>query len=705
MSKFLFSLFAFAATPAFASVDLNFDSYAAQYTKPAYFQDNNSAFLARLKLLDSLPSGSQVKIATFEFDNGVVARTLAHHLCVTARRGVSVEMLVDAKSGSLAGQTNAWNGTDDAKTQEEIFQYLANCGVTVHIHNDVQDYIIALGSHLPNFMGGPQYNASSVDPVSLYLRVVTVTSRLAGMADNAGKSAGANISTWNLLANLRDFGLNMKDVMGKGDAFPVPAGPAGSTNDTSSATKAMNAWQAMVNDPIWDQASGDQLKKVVDSLTGQLNRSTDDIGQSVYALRRYNRLNHRKLFLVQSPSGAGCFVLGGRNLGDDYLSGQPTSFFDGDLLLCTHHGADAATAFQQAKDSFKDLVSNHADGHYRLPNSDIPMRDIPVRKNYAFQLLWAPASQPPISVASYLKMANTLPTEKGSLLPLISWDDSNRIEPALELSGVSGFTVLTSSLDPAEDQVKARFLKLIDSEQKEIYVETPYAVFAADVRAAFEAAMKRGVKVHIVTNGFFTSDGASKIGTILMNPWYRAMNKLYPANFDLKQTSAHTSHMTHFKFAAFACQPGLAGFASSRAYILGSHNFHPRSGLSDKEHAVAWKSALGACSPLSSDALVASRAQMYANYPTRDHGSVLESYSEVGEELIKMANGGFDGGEDLKLSNHKSLATNTLSVLYSPRTDARGNSSYVLWQGNRIYQVLMPKLEQSGLYDLFASLF
>lgn len=698
------SMFALAAPSANAAPPaLTFSTYAALYPKPAFFDHNNDAFLARLKMLDSLPKGSKAEIATLAFDNGVVTRTLARHLCRARKNGVQIDLLTDSKSGSVAGRVNAFNGTDDAATQEEIYQYLANCGVRVHIHNEIQDFVIALGSHLPNFFSDPNKNGHSVFPLSVLFRVNAVTSKLGALADWATGSSGITAKSNGLLTNLRDFALNVKDVVGKGDSFPTGT----SADDASSAAaKATAAWDNLIKDPIWDEATGPQLKNTLDLLSKQIF-ADPDLAPTFQSIRHFNRLNHRKLFLVEAPNGAGCFFLGGRNLGDFYLTEQDTSYFDGDLLLCTHQGADAKQAYDDAKKSFADLLTNKADAFFRLPNADVQIVDIPVRQDYQYKLLFQAPGSGSTTPAAYLKTANTIqPAGSHEVLPSIAWPDAKRVEPSLELpDGSQGFKLLVSGFDPKQDQVKSRFLALLARETKEVYLETPYAVFDSDMRSAIEAALKRGISIHIVTNGFFTSDGSSKLAAILMSPWYQAMEKLYPSVFDIKMTSAHTTHMTHFKFAAFACQPGGAPGGFSRSFILGSHNFHPRSGNSDKEHAITWSTGAGDCQPVASDPLVASRYQMYKSFPTKDGATVLEHYPRVEDEVLKMHLGGFDGGGDLKLANHKALADNTIQILYWTGERTNGDTGIGVRQGDRFYHVLLPKFEAGGIYDLLAQLF
>src|SRR5690606_17920173 len=90
----------------------------------------------------------------------------------------------------------------------------------------------------------------------------------------------------------------------------------------------------------------------------------------------FNRLNHRKLFYVESPTGETCFILGGRNLGDHYLHWEmrTDSFVDGDMLICDHHldpNKKDDNVVAQASESFDEIFYAKDDGL----RTDDPLHD------------------------------------------------------------------------------------------------------------------------------------------------------------------------------------------------------------------------------------------------------------------------------------------------------------------------------------------
>ena len=105
----LFAAACASFTRAPSSAGTPFASMVAEISAPQLYFSNDAAFAARLKLLDFAPTGSRALISTFVFDNGEVVREFAPHVCEAARRGVSVRLLVDSKSGGQAGIPDLFN--------------------------------------------------------------------------------------------------------------------------------------------------------------------------------------------------------------------------------------------------------------------------------------------------------------------------------------------------------------------------------------------------------------------------------------------------------------------------------------------------------------------------------------------------------------------------------------------------------------------
>ena len=443
----------------------SFNSATQRWESPQLFFTNEKAFQARLFLLDQAPRGSVVKILTFLYDYGDSTKKLASHICQAEQRGVDVYLTMDSKSGSIPGQPNVF---DQPKT-EELYQYMANCGADVKVHNHIGDFNVVRGMGIPK---------------RKYLGVRT-------------------------------------------------------------------------NSPL-------------------------------------NRLNHRKLFWVQSPGGQTCFILGGRNLGDHYQAWHHDSFIDGDILYCKHHGKNAdEEVIVSAENSF-DSIWNDRDDNVEF----YPVRE---NKSYTFQ---------DISFAKRKSCSKGHSTSNENVVPLPC---EIPFVKGLDLNLAHNWRLKTSVWDPEKDYVRQALYEMIQKEQAEIYIETAYFDYDDDMEKHLIDALERGVDVTLISNSLFTSDAGAKalslsrgrfIQDLLRNYGREAFRSQFSdyvkSRESAKQyadrqgkgvfrffvTSIYSGHMIHFKGAGFKCQKNANGY--KKTFLLGSHNFHVRSGLSDKEHALIW---------------------------------------------------------------------------------------------------------------------
>ena len=172
----------------------------------------------------------------------------------------------------------------------------------------------------------------------------------------------------------------------------------------------------------------------------------------------------------------------------------------------------------------------------------------------------------------------------------------------------------TSIWNPKHDDIRKSLHDMVKREQAEIFIESAYMDFDPQLEKHLEDALKRGVRVTIISNSVFTSDGASKLISFSRGQYINELLGKYAdqfswdfganyyenarrqrphdpnqkGRFDFYLTTPYTGHMTHFKGAGFKCQKGDDG-SYYKTFIIGSHNFHRRSGVSDKEHALIWK--------------------------------------------------------------------------------------------------------------------
>ena len=484
--------------------ETDWTEHFAKFKAPHVLFDNKGAFKMRKLLLDYAPKGSEVAILSFVVENGEAVRSLAAHVCKAASRGVKVKWLTDSKSGSIPGAPNPFN----QPVMEELFQYMANCGAEVRIHNFMSQF-----------------------------------SQIAGRS--------------------------------------IPARKYLFVKDKAQAT--------------------------------------------------VNRLNHRKLFWVKTPAGNSCFLLGGRNLGDHYLTWHEDSFIDADIMICNHYRKDSKylpngdqgnfeVVVDKSKASFDSLWNDHKNG----PNGDLewgaPVEVYTVSENprFSFQHIYLNSRNSygiKRPVAEF-QLGKNLKNKKGKTskegeVPVATIRNNEPPQGSRLLLSYD-WDVKTTMWNPDYDKVRQGLHDMVRREQAEIYIESAYTEYDDELKVLLKDALRRGVQVTVIANSLYTSDGPSKAISLTRaeytNELYQGWGQNHEYDFDtfydlprqryqypnqkgkfeFYVTTSYAGHMIHFKGAGFKCQKGDDG-KYYKSFILGSHNFHVRSGLSDKEHALTWK--------------------------------------------------------------------------------------------------------------------
>lgn len=503
--SFLTVASALAKAPPAAPTENVWRENFSRFRAPHIIFDNKEALDNRLRMLDYAPAGSEVAILAFVVENGETVRELAAHVCRAAQRGVDVKWLTDSKSGSLPGEPNPF----DHPAMEEIFQYMANCGAEVRIHNYFDEF-----------------------------------TKIAGFIKPANKYLFA------------------------GDIAQIGV----------------------------------------------------------------NRLNHRKLFWAKTPAGQACFLLGGRNLGDHYLAWHPggDSFLDSDIMICNHYQKDPSdlpyadqSEFEQlvhaTRASFESLWTDEENG----PNGDIewdaPVKvyRVPANNRFSFEHIYLAKTgsdglkrdAKEFGFGTNLDSARGKTPEEGEI-PVA--EDLGVPVPGSRFQLSYDWQLKTSVWNPEYDQIRQSLHDMVRREQAEIFIESAYTEYDLEMQELLKEALARGVRVTVIANSIFTSDGPSKAISLTRAEFTNDVLVRYGDNFEMdfdayyelprqryqdpKQkgrfefyvSTPYAGHMIHFKGAGFKCQKGDAG-NYYKSFIIGSHNFHVRSGLADKEHALIWK--------------------------------------------------------------------------------------------------------------------
>lgn len=613
-------------TPAPFDED-SFKEYVSGYEQPQLFQENDQAFAARLKLLDQAPKGSKVKVLTFMFDNGEVTRRLATHLCLAAKRGVKVEFMADSKSGDRPLVKDVFDKDINNRVNEELYLYLANCGVKTMIHNSLENFNTVFGKAVPQ--------VSTVDTT------VTTLYRLQQLATSFAKVLEDEFNSPEFQERYKDRKAELKSKKEfletlKGDMYRLMVAAMVAKNkdkqDVSFWERAMGVVARtpglrdekvieILNDPekasaLFDSTMADVHKKfaqldfdgadpeklavTMDSLKKRF-AANPELTEFYHNIRRFNRLNHRKLFQVESPNGQGCTFVGGRNLGDHYLADHHDSFMDGDVLYCRHHGNAGADILDQATASFDELKNSNRDGVLE-EDEDSKITEIVPRPGFRFKQLIVPRMiVDPLSNPRTRQEFDSkeLAAENRTLLYPRVWEDMKPVK-GVDLAETLNWKMHRVAWEGKRenDPVRQALLKGIRNETDEVYIETAYAEFDEEIRNAIVEALERGVNVRLVTNGLFITDGPSKMIRFFMALQLKELQEKFNGKnpgkgvLDLKFATLEGGHMIHFKGSGFKCQKNEQGDVV-KTFMIGSHNYHPRSGYSDKEHALQWDQPAG----------------------------------------------------------------------------------------------------------------
>jgi phosphatidylserine/phosphatidylglycerophosphate/cardiolipin synthase-like enzyme len=709
----LFSLASLAAseTATFKTTPESFISYIQQYKTPELFYDNNDAFAARIKLLDQAPAGANAKILTFVYDNGETTRRLAAHMCKAAQRGVIVEFMADSKTGDRPGQEDAFDSPVDHKINEEVYQYLANCGVYVGVHNHIPEFdtLWISRARIPKF-DTKKWNIGTDHKIYQLLTRISeiINGEFSDVVKTKLNSWGlGSLNVWMLANDLRKVMTGIKtgdsediDLLGLFRDYNLT-----SLSSEDLARRLLNVKNKFMADPV--------------------------LREAYQRAREFNRLNHRKLFWIRHDN-KNCFFLGGRNLGDHYLQWDDNhdSFVDGDVLTCSHHRKAGDEDIEaEAEQSFNELWTDTTEKHqvtFIKPNPKYKFKYL-LLHGQTFQYI-------PRNVFDNTQAVKNTdpekfgPVESRTLPKAILMRDHNVAVHGSAMPYTANWRVRTSSWDSKNDQVRQELYKSILAERQEVYIETAYSEMDDEFRRHIESALKKGVNVTLVTNSFFVLDAGSKAIRLTMGLWVRKLLNEYGLDahmakisavsgelrtnnidprafrgvFTYKVASILGGHMIHFKGAGFKCQEVATpqGLKYKKTFLIGSHNFHPRSGHSDKEHAILWDQPSAPNCQNSLDAqtqdidMIDLRKTFYKKLNNMYGGEFLKTYNSLYWEIDDALKSGELSGKKAKIAKGIMTAVFKSDGNGNPQLDESGKPQ--IRQG---LQGILEVLEAVGLRD------
>lgn len=721
--------------PSLNKTQADFVKYISGYETPEFFDHNEKALQARLKLLDQAPAGANAKVLTFVWDNGEATRLLATHMCLAAKRGVRVQFMVDSKYGDRPGVPDAFDAKNAHQVNEEIYQMLANCGVEVKVHNHIAEFdklnrlVKATLPAVPRTWTGSLVGLVS-DNAAIWASLSGLVSDLEDTMKDSLKDE-RNKLTKEDRKSLKVLGDGLTSMMRKALWAAINA-------DSEEERLALiiaslqEVQQQVATANITKRVAPTEVRRFLYDLISKI-QNHPDLGAFYRQVRVFNRLNHRKLFWVESQ-GETCMILGGRNLGDHYLQWDRhhDEFMDGDVLICDQHlKTGDENVLEQARASFTQLWENQ--------DQEDPVNVRPVlttiAKNFDFKYKFLMFSEDklqywgnpmwviqPYEAAKDLwhKMDTSLSWNSiyvdlrsldRSVPAPTAWEDASQIR-GRQILGSKNWRVRTSTWNTRKDEVRAELIAAINREQQVVYIETAYSEFNSELRNAIEGALKRGVQVKVITNSIFVSDGGSKAIRLLMARWTRQMLEQYPKHYSVGFATLEHGHMIHFKGASFQCQK--TGDRLYRLSLVGSHNFHGRSGYSDKEHAIFWeqdprvgcREKVGIAGDVSVDQdLMNMRAEWYTKLKAERKVSILKAYRTLEEEFREAI-------ATKKLSEKgEKLARTTLLALYKTQKGPDGKLYFVrdsegraLLKSQDEFLAFMELLAESGISDLVGTL-
>lgn len=205
--------------------------------------------------------------------------------------------------------------------------------------------------------------------------------------------------------------------------------------------------------------------------------------------RAANQRMHNKILLVDDK----ITITGGRNIADEYFDyDHEYNFRDRDVILLGNVSRDVKKSFEQF-------------WNYKLclPVSSLDADDeINTNDSSRFELLHQYACDPNNFWPQVRKQIENLPNAFDSIVqsPVFAWSDSIYFVSDLPgkntgSNGLSGGGVTTS-----------RLLNLIRNAKKTVEIQSPYLITTKLGLNLFKEAIKKGVKIRILTNSLASTD-------------------------------------------------------------------------------------------------------------------------------------------------------------------------------------------------------
>lgn len=286
-----------------------------------------------------------------------------------------------------------------------------------------------------------------------------------------------------------------------------------------------------------------------------------------------NSLNHAKLWLVDVETANALAIIGGRNIANEYFDVSERSkddsknlWTDLDLVVRGKAVGDMYDLFKRDVNYFRYTAKYGGSVDQGVDiwndNSDIKNKIKP------------------------LKHIEEIPFKPSTKLEMIADAFAEKDLTLKEFKNSSGkYRFIQSRPRLKEFMIYESYLRFIQKAKKEIVLSTAYFIPGDPLMKALRDAVKRGVKVHLITNSF-TSTDISLIPTV----GHYFYNQLVSVNYDpmaIKNEGEFRVYEWLGSRANEGCLHSKWACADNEECIIGSFNLNQRSTRFDTETVIA----------------------------------------------------------------------------------------------------------------------
>lgn len=283
--------------------------------------------------------------------------------------------------------------------------------------------------------------------------------------------------------------------------------------------------------------------------------------------RGVNQRMHDKTFIVDGKIA----ITGGRNMAAEYFDYNHTyNFRDRDVLLL---GKDVALIESSFNRFWNNPISVNIESLYvgiGVFQKNVQVADSQVKAIYQSLHDYA---QSKTNFSTQLRgIISHIPNAFSAISKQLIWTDVTVIN---DLPGKNAGT----GLDDGGQSTQA-LVKLVANAQQQIIIQSPYLVMSDKAISLFQAAINRGVKVHINTNSLAATDNIQAFSG------YRNQRaQLLKMGINIHEYKSNPSIKKHLIAASVLAQKRSPTFAihaktmviDSATVFIGTFNFDPRS--------------------------------------------------------------------------------------------------------------------------------